>query len=391
MLAAGIFAVLQNRAGVLALVIPSSPSSPTPVVLPSPTHVPTDTATLPPTDTPTLAPQPTATPSPSSEAATPTAAQTATPQPLIFIASEATNSVQVFQGEPPRFVTVIPVGAFPHNISASNDGRYIGVDDRYSNQISIVDTHTLTEVVRISVGPQPHDLSWAPDDSRIYVTQEKAPYISVIDTATWKTLSPIQLDSPTHDLTLSPDGSQIWATTIRYRGLLIIDRLTGQVVDRLAYFPHGSHDAYFTPNGEVWVTSSGFIESASQVDPNVVVFDAATHRIKMIVPMGQYPFHSVKRYRDGLFMPRGSPVIWVSDRGLGGVIVVSIETHQVLASIKTGRAPFHLSFGPNGLLYVANHDDWTFSVIDPSTFGVLHTVPTYPDPHGIVVVAAPPN
>jgi YVTN family beta-propeller protein len=387
--AAAIFAILENRVGMLALVVPSPILLPTAVPLPPPSPSPTDNPTLAPTYTPTFVPQPTATPSPSSRAVNPTPPQTAQSQPLIFIASEATNSVQVFQGEPPRYVTAIRVGTFPHNISASNDGRYIGVDDRHSDQVSIIDTHTLTEVVRINVGRQPHDLSWAPDDSRIYVTQEKVPFISVIDTATWTTLPPIQLDSPTHDLTLSPDGSQIWATTIRYRGLLIIDRLTGQVRDRLAYFPHGSHDAYFTPNGEVWVTSSGFIENASQVDPNVVIFDAATHRIKMIVPLGEYPFHSVKRYRDGLFMPQGSHVIWFSDRGFGGIIVVSIDTHEVLASIKTGRAPFHLSFGPNGLLYVANHDDWTFSVIDPNTFTVLHTIPTWADPHGIVVVAAP--
>ena len=81
--------------------------------------------------------------------------------------------------------------------------------------------------------------------------------------------------------------------------------------------------------------------------------------------------------------------MWFSDRELGGVIEVSVKTHQVLASLKTGRAPFHLSYGPNGLLYVANHDDATFSVVDPLNLKVLETIHTAPDPHGIVVTAAP--
>jgi len=145
-----------------------------------------------------------------------------------------------------------------------------------------------------------------------------------------------------------------------------------------------------SPDGsEVVVTASCFIENASQIDPYVVVFDAATHKIKMIQPMGLYPFHSVKRYRDGLFLPPNLPVMWFSDRELGGVIEVSVKTHQVLASLKTGRAPFHLSYGPNELLYVANHDDATFSVIDPLKLEVLETIHTAPDPHGIVVTVAP--
>ncbi len=393
--AGGFFALTQKRAGSLAEnSLTPSVLSPTGTALRH-TSVPTAAITsvqLAPNDTPdrlTETPDarqkgktfvPTVTPRPSPSL----------PKPRIFVAVERSNTVEVYDGEPPNFVTSIAVGIFPHNLSVSNDGRYLGVDDRHSDQISIVDTRALTEVARIHVGHQPHDLSWAPDDKRLYVTQERDDFISVIDTTKWETLAPIYLDSPTHDLTISPDGREIWATTIRYRGLLIIDRRTEQVIERLAYFPHGSHDAYFSPDGrEVWVTSSGFIENESQADANVVIFDAATRAIKKIVPMGEYPFHSVKRYRDGLFLPSNSKELWFSDRGLGGVILVSTDTHQVLDSIKTGRAPFHLSFGPNGLLYVANHDDWTFSVIDPMKRQLLHTVPTGPDPHGIVVIAAP--
>jgi YVTN family beta-propeller protein len=343
----------------------SSPAAQAPIALPSSTNAPIVINII--------TPVPSSTPLPI--------------RPRIFVASEKTNTVEVFEDEPPRFVTSIPVGIFPHNISVSNDGRYVGVDDRHSDEISIIDTKTLTEVQRIHVGRQPHDLSWSPDDARIYVTQERDNFISIINTQTWKTAPPIRLDTPTHDLTISPDGKEIWATTIRYRGLVIMDTKTLTVTDRLAYFPHGSHDAYFVNNGsEVWVTSSGFIENASQADPNVVIFDAATRKIKTIQPMGEYPFHSVKQFRDGLFLPANSQEIWFSDRGLGGVILVDTNTRQVLASIKTGAAPFHLSFGPNGLLYVVNHDDSTFSVIDPTARQVLHTIPVGSDPHGIVVI-----
>lgn len=341
------------------------------------------------TPTPTREATATAAPAPTrGPATTPTPLL---PEPRIFIASERTNTIQVWQGEPPRFLTAIPVGYFPHNISVSNDARWVATANRWSNDVSIIDPLTLTETARLRVGNSPHDLAWAPDDKRLYITQEKDFFISVIDTTLWKTTDLIRLDSPQHDLAISPDGGEIWATTIQYRGLLIIDRLTRKVIDQLKYFPHGSHDITFRPDvNEVWVTSSGFIRSDADIDPYVVIFDRTTHKLKASQPLGHYPFHSVKLFRDALFLPRNANTLWYSDRGLGGVIQVSVPERRVLTEIKTGAAPFHLSFGPNGLLYVANHDDATFSVIDPLKPQLLHTIRVAPDPHGIVVLAATP-
>ncbi|MBI3734869.1 MAG: beta-propeller fold lactonase family protein [Chloroflexi bacterium] len=337
---------------------------------------------------------PTTTPLPTSTARAPTATSTATPTPLpeprIFIASERANAIQVWQGEPPRLITSIRAGNFPHNISVSNDARWVAVANRHSNDISIIDAAALTEITRVRVGKAPHDMAWSPDNRRLYVTQENEFFITVIDTATWRLADSIPLDTPQHDLALSPDGTELWVTTIRYRGLLVINRATGDVIERLAYFPHGSHDITFRPDaGEVWVTSSGFIRDASQIDPYIVIFDRATRKIKANQPFGVYPFHSVKLFRDGLYLPSNADTLWYSDRGLGGVILVSVPRREVVAEIKTGAAPFHLSFGPNGLLYVANHDDATLSVIDPRQRVLLHSERVAPDPHGIVVVAAP--
>lgn len=368
-------ATLPNPPPSAAALAATPTNSPQP---PTPTFVPTHT------------PEPSATATATNVSATAAPSPTPLPQPRIFIASEQKNVVQVFEGDPPRLLKEIPVGHYPHNISVSNDSRYVGVGNRHSNEISVIDTKTLTEVVRIAVGRQPHDLSWAPDKPLLYVSQEQDSFITIIDTTTWKVQSRLVLDSPQHDLAISPDLKELWATTVRYRGILIINRETMTVTQRLAYFPHGSHDAYFTPDGrEVWVTSSGFISHVSQADNNMVIFDAATRAIKTIVPLGEYPFHSIKRFRDGPFTPTSAKEWWFSDRTFGGIFLVNIETRQSVGTVKTGRSPFHLSFGPNGWLYVSNHDDATFSIVDPAARKVLATIPTAPDPHGIVVIAAP--
>ncbi len=357
----------------------------------TPTRRPTHTSVPTWTPTPTLRPDSTATRAAAIATATATATATAIPtEARIFIASERTNAVHVYQGEPPRFVTAIPVGNFPHNISVSNNARWVAVASRHNATVSIIDTQTLIETARVRVGSQPHDLSWAPDDKFIYVTQEAAEFISIIDTSDWRGVDLIRLDSPQHDLAISPDGNQIWATTIKYRGLVIIDRLKREVIDKLMYFPHGSHDITFRRDrNEVWVTSSGFIRSDADIDPYVVIFDYTTHQIKDLMPLGIYPFHSVKQFRDGLFLPPNGDTLWYSDRGARGLILVSAAQRKVLATIPTGVGPFHLSFGPTGLLYAINHDDATLSVIDPDKRELLHTLKVAADPHGVVVIAVP--
>jgi YVTN family beta-propeller protein len=334
---------------------------------------------------------PTFTPAPSAvAAAAPTFTTQPAPDPRIFIASEATDSIQVWQGEPPALVGVIAAGDFPHNLSASNDGRWVASANRHDGTLSILDAVSLQEIKRLRVGTSPHDLAWAPDDTQLYVTHEAEDSLAVIDTGTWAEADRIPVGLPQHDLSLSPDGREIWTTFVGYRGIVIIDRATLKVLARLTDFPHGSHDVTFVPEREeAWVTSSGFIGDASQIDPFVLIFNVRTRQLIDSRPLGLYPFHSVKRFRDGPFLPQTQTELWYSDRGLGGVVAVDVATRTVVAKIATGRAPFHLSFGPNGWLYVVNHDDATLSVIDPLRRVVLHTLNVAPDPHGIVVVAAP--
>jgi YVTN family beta-propeller protein len=321
--------------------------------------------------------------------------------PRIFIASEGLNGVEVWQGEPPQKLTVIPSGGtLTHNMGVSNNARWVVASNRYSGNVTIYDTQTLTVVAKIAVGPAPHDMAWLPDDSRLYISLESAPYIAVIDTATWKTLPPIMVDTPTHDLTIIPGGKEMWATGIKYRGLLFIDLEQNKLVDTYKYFPEGSHDAYYRPQeDEMWLSSSGFIGGPHDANPNIVIFDRATRKIKDTRPYGLYPFHSGKRHKDTVYFPKNdSQIMWFSDRGwsprvgrgVGGVLAIDVKERKVVKSISTGNGPFHISYGPNGWLYLTNQDDSTLSIVDTDRLELVRTIKVAPSPHGISVVGVEP-
>jgi DNA-binding beta-propeller fold protein YncE len=317
--------------------------------------------------------------------------------PRIFIASEGYNGVEVWQGEPPQKIALIPSGGVTtHNLGVSNNARWVVSSNRYTGNVTVYDTQTLTVTAKIAVGPAPHDMAWSPDDTRLYISLESAPYIAVIDTATWKTLAPILVDTPTHDLTIITGGKEMWATGIKYRGLLFIDLEQNKLVSTYKYFPEGSHDAYYRPqDDEVWLSSSGFIGGPQDANPNIVIFDRATRKIKDTRPYGLYPFHSGKRFKDTVYFPKNdNEIMWFSDRGWspkvgrgkGGVLAIDVKSRQVVKYIPTGNGPFHISYGPNGWLYLINQDDSTLSVVDTDKMELVRTIKVAPSPHGVSVV-----
>jgi YVTN family beta-propeller protein len=360
------------------------------------TPSPAPTNTVPPTTAPTATVAATAVSAP-----TPTSAPTAVPPTStsvvapaikyrVFVACELPQTVEAWEGLPAKKIGEVKTGEYPHNISASNNGKYIATALRHDGTIAVIDAAAVKEIARIPVGVSPHDMAWSPDDKTLYVTHEYVSYFSVIDTQTWKLVKHVDLKFGQHDIAISPDGSELWITTTSYRGILILDRATLKVKKEVFGFPHGSHDFTFIPErNEVFITSSGLIQNSSQVDPFVLVFDTKAYKLIDSKPMGFYPFHSVKKFRDGYFLEPNLPTFWLSDRGFGGVIEVDIAKREVITQIKTGKAPFHMSAGPGGLIYVANNEDSTVSAVDTKRKIVADTLKVGKNPHGVVVVPAP--
>lgn len=56
---------------------------------------------------------------------------------------------------PPKLIKEIPVGTRPWGIALSADGRHLYTANGPSNDMSIVDTESLTTIKRVAVGKSP--------------------------------------------------------------------------------------------------------------------------------------------------------------------------------------------------------------------------------------------
>ena len=312
----------------------------------------------------------------------------------VFVASESTDQVWVFDGAPDgQFAAAgkIPVGRMPHQLSVSPDGKFVAVNNRMANTTSVIDPIAMKEVVRLPVGKQPHGIIWSPDAKTLFVAHEKDNYIARFEAGTWKSLPPLMVGVPQHVLTMSADRpNELWYTVTNSSEsdhLRVYDLDTKKITKVKV---NDVHDAYFTPDGsEMWSSSSGFLDKPSD---RMVIYDPIAKTVKQEIHFkGRYPFHTLKAFQDGVYYPTNSSVMVLSDHIGPSLLWVDWKERAIVGETKLGQQPFHSTYDPEGdRMLVTTNVDGMVNVIDMKTRQVVQKLPVT-KAHGIasVGIAAP--
>jgi YVTN family beta-propeller protein len=312
----------------------------------------------------------------------------------VFVASEITAEVSVFDGAPGAdfaLVGKIPVGKMPHQMAVSPDGKFVTVNNRMANTTSVIDPIAMKEIVRLPVGKQPHGIIWSPDAKTLFVAHERDGYISRFEAGTWKPLPPLMVGVPQHVLAMSAARpNELWFTVTNSDEndhLRVYDLDTNQIA-RVKV--NDVHDVYFTPDGgELWSSSSGFLSKPSD---RMVIYDPVTKTVKQEIHFpGRYPFHTLKTFEDSVYYPSNTNVMVLSDHLGPSLLWVDWRERSILGETKLGGQPFHSTYDPEGdRMLVTTHFDGMLNVIDMKTRKVVQKLPVT-KPHGIasVGIAAP--
>ncbi|CAN5160665.1 hypothetical protein BH18CHL2_BH18CHL2_01860 [soil metagenome] len=317
----------------------------------------------------------------------------------IFVTAEGpyscgTGEVWVLEtsGVPVEVVARIPQGGWPHNISISPDGKYVGVTNRSGNQVSIIDPIGLKELARIPVGRTPHGITWRSDSRALFIAHERDSYIGRIEVGTWQ-VTPLQVGVAQH-LTLSrPERpNELWFTvtnSMQPDHLRLYDLATNAITKVKV---NDVHDAFFSPDGsEIWSSSSGFLDRPSD---RMVIYDPDTRAVKEQIRFpGRYPFHGMKPNRDGLFAFPDPSIMLLSshysaERGRNGssLLWVDWKARKIVGDTPLGLQAYHMTYDPIGDRVLATSNvDGMVNVIDVKTRQVVQKVPV-PKAHGIVAI-----
>jgi YVTN family beta-propeller protein len=300
-----------------------------------------------------------------------------TPSPALLVLNKNENSLAIVNPQSAKVIARIPTGEGPHEVTASDDGKFAFVANYGSGEpgstISVIDLVRQQELRRVNLGPlrRPHGIVFA--NGQVYFTAEInkviGRYSPTDDRVDWL-LGTGQDD--THLLVLSKDGDEIFTSNIGSNSVNAIRRASNQLdwLETVIPVGDGPEGIDISPDGaEVWTAQSR--------DGNVSIIGVATRKVVQTLRL------NTKRSNRLKFSPDGRLVL-ISDLDGGDLIVLDAHSRTEIKRLRLGHMPEGILITPDGSkAYVAVAGDGEIAVVDLSNITVVGHIATGSGPDGM--------
>lgn len=241
----------------------------------------------------------------------------------------------------------------------ADDPAYVYVPDTNSNDVYVIDQHTMRVVRRFYGGHEPQHVVPSYDLRTLYVTADKpgSGSLIAINPATGKPVRQLPIDDA-YNMYFTPDGTYAIVVQEAYHRLAFYNARTWKLHDYLVIPSCAGIDHMdFTADGTKLLASCEFAG-------RMVVVDVARHRMLNTIPLRQVS-HDMPQ--DVKLSPDGS-TFYVADMTANGVFLIDAKTFRVLRFQHTGQGAHGLYVSRDSRrLFVTNRDEGSISVINLAT------------------------
>ncbi len=296
----------------------------------------------------------------------------------------------------------MPVAFAPHNVQVAPNGKTVWVTANVhghheheqtghedmapvaADQLIVIDPVADVITRRMPIAARAHlsHVVVTADGRTAYVNAQQQQRIYKIDAAAYRVLGFTKVaDQGPHGIRLAPDSSKAYVAMMQGKNLGIMDTASGG----MRYVSLGGAAV------QSGVTADGKMVFASLFDTKRVALYATE--------TGQLDFVNLPSEAKGplqLYATPDSRFVYVADQGYyldqpvgEHVYKIDLATKQVLATIKTGKAPHGVVVAKNGrLVYVTNLLGDDISVIDTASDQEIARIPVGKEPNGISLWSA---
>ncbi len=310
---------------------------------------------------------------------TATGAAAQTPSPALLVLEKSDEKLAIVDPATQKVVGRVPSGGAPHEVIASDDGKFAYISNYASQEagqlktLGVVDLTAQKTLTPVDLGAlrAPHGLAFG--DGKVYFTAEANKVIGRYDPASHEVdwiLGTGQ--NVTHMVVLSKDLKTIFTSNIGSDSICVIEPGGGRNGWNVTPISVGKGPEGFdlSPDGkEVWAANSG--------DGTVSVIDVASKKVVATMDF------KTKRTNRLKFTPDGKLVL-MSDDGGGELVIVDVATRKERKRLKVGQGPEGTLVQPDGAkAYVALSRDNAVAVIDLKTLEVTSKIAVGNGPDGL--------
>jgi YVTN family beta-propeller protein len=317
-----------------------------------------------------------------------------TPATMLLVLEKADGALLLVDPVSLGPIGRVPVGADPHEVVVSDDGRTAYVSNYGAfgrpeplRTIAVVDLAAPKALAPIDLGPlaAPHGLWLA--GGKVYFTAEASKAIGTIDPRRGRVDWVLGTGQDrTHMVAVSRDGRKVYTTNVNSATVSIVEETPLPL-------PPGREPAPGAPPPTDWHVTNvavgrgaeGFDVSpdghalwvANALDRTVSIVDTATKTVVQTVEVSAARTNRLK------FTPDGRLAL-LSDPAGGDLVVLDVATRSEVRRVPVGRGGGGILVTPDGArAFVALSRENAVAVVDLKTLGVTGRIPTGGNPDGL--------
>jgi DNA-binding beta-propeller fold protein YncE len=299
---------------------------------------------------------------------------------LVYVPNTLSNTMTVISQRTFRVLATVQTGAVPQHVTPSWDLRTLYIDNNAANTLTPVNPRTGIVGTPIPV-EDPYNLYFTPDGRYAIVVAEA---MQRLDFRHPKTMAlahslSVPMCAGVDHADFSADGRYMYLSCEFSGKMIEVDLRTQRVVGTLTIANgHSSpQDVKLSPDGQTLYTADQAAGGVWEIDP---------YRFKLI------GFLRTGAGAHGLYPSRDATRMYVSNRSVGSVSVVSFKTRQVVATWQIPR-PASPDMGgvsvDGSTLWLSGRYNAEVYAIDTRTGRLRARIPVGQGPHGLCVWPQP--
>lgn len=303
-----------------------------------------------------------------------------TPSPALLVLEKGDSSLAIVDPGSLKIVARVPAGTDPHEIVASDDGRFAYISNYGAfatpqHTLSIVDLATQKPLLAVDLENliSPHGLQFV--GGKVYFTAEGSKAIGRYDPASNKVDWLLGIgQNRTHMLVVRDNATRIFTSNVNSDSITFLERNKnadasgwGATFVAVGKGPEGFD---VSPDGkELWAANSD--------DGTISIIDIASKKVSQTIDV------QIKHSNRLKFTPDGKRVL-VSDIRGGDIVVLDVAFRKLIKRIPLGHGTAGILIVPDGSrAFVAVSPDNNVAVVDLKTLTVTGRIATGQGPDGL--------
>jgi len=299
---------------------------------------------------------------------------------LVYVPNSTSNTVDVISQRTFKIVEQFPTGELPQHVTPAYNLKTLYVDNDLGNSLTPIDPRTGKPGTPIPV-EDPYNLYFTPDGQYAIVVEER------LQTLAFRNPNTMALEHTLYDPTcrgidhmdFSADGHYAFASCEFAARMIKIDLSTLKVISTLVLANGYSspQDVKLSPDGRVLYTADQAGGGIWEINPNTFKVIGFLH-----TGAGAH----------GLYPSRNAKFLYVSNRAVGSVSVVSFTTRRVVTTwvIPPPASPDMGGVSADGsTLWLSGRYNAEVYAINTRTGKLRARIPVGLGPHGLCVWPQP--